>query len=167
MYNPTFEEICQKVNVATGILFKNDIFLLEEGVHERSISHKLAEYLQTQFPDWNVDCEYNKIGVDLAKKLKNIPECDWAPNDSEDDMHRVYPDIIIHKRKNRGKNLLVIEIKAKDSNIKCDLKKLELFTKPDLNYSFGLFILFCGAAKPYFKWFKNGEEKSIEELLRG
>src|SRR4030042_3754738 len=53
------EEIEYKIKIALGILFKNDSFLLEKDVNERSISHKLAEYLQEQFPDYDVDCEYN------------------------------------------------------------------------------------------------------------
>lgn len=49
-------------------LYKKDKFLLEKGVHEQSISHKLAHYMQNNieeektglFEIFSVDCEYNK-----------------------------------------------------------------------------------------------------------
>ncbi|MGD0080829.1 MAG: hypothetical protein ABSB80_09320 [Methanoregula sp.] len=153
MYNPTFEEICQRVNIAIGILFKNDIFLLTNGVHERSISHKLAEYLQTLFPDWNVDCEYNRKG-DATKILKGLKDCDeYIRTD------RVYPDIIIHQR-NTKNNLLVIEIKINNTNSECDIEKLKLFTSdPEFKYSYGLFVRFRRINKPDLQWFEEGREK--------
>lgn len=40
------EEIKEGTYVALDQLFKNDSFLLEINVHERSVAHKLAEYLQ-------------------------------------------------------------------------------------------------------------------------
>jgi hypothetical protein len=44
-------EIKKNLYAAINLLFKNDSFLLKESVNERSITHKLAEYLQQQFPD--------------------------------------------------------------------------------------------------------------------
>ena len=35
--------------------------------NERSLTHKLAEYLQCEFPDWHVDCEYNRHGLDVKR----------------------------------------------------------------------------------------------------
>ncbi len=49
------EEIEKKVWIAVELLFKNDAFLLENDVNERSVSHKLAEYIQTQFPEWHAN----------------------------------------------------------------------------------------------------------------
>jgi hypothetical protein len=150
MYQPTLEEIDQKVHISIGVLFKNDRFLLTNGVHERSISHKLAEYLQTQFPDWNVDCEYNRKGHGETKKL---------PRDCSTD-DKVYPDIIIHQR-STIKNLLVIEIKSSNLSEKCDIKKLKLFTSdPEFNYSYGLFIRLKETNQPTLKWFSDGQEIS-------
>ena len=50
-YNYPKVEIEKRTRIAVGCLIKNDSFLLNGGVHERSIAHKLAEYLQEQFPD--------------------------------------------------------------------------------------------------------------------
>jgi hypothetical protein len=156
MNQPTCEEIKSKINIAIDILFENDIFLLTNNVHERSISHKFAEYLQILFPDWNVDCEYNRKG-DAIKKLKNIPECDRSQVNDFDDLHSVYPDIIIHHRNTR-ENLLVIEIKTKSRGIACDIEKLKLFTSdPEFRYLYGVFIQFKRTENPDQQWYENGE----------
>lgn len=147
----SFEEIEKKVYVAIGVLFKNDLFLLENDVSERSVSHKLAEYFQTQFPEWHVDCEYNRKG-NATKILQNIKNCS-----DEIRTDRVYPDIIVHQR-NTKNNLLVIEIKTNNQDPVCDIEKLKLFTSEnDYTYSFGLFIKFNMTNEPIFRWFKGGE----------
>lgn len=155
----------QKVNVAIKNLFRYDEELLRREVNERSITHKLAEYLQIEFDRWNVDCEYNKNG-DVKKELdgiKNalneIPEC--AKHIKTD---RVFPDIIVHLRGENTSNILVIEVKKRlnPNNSICDEKKLEFFTqKGQYHYSYGLFIKFNGTNKPELKWFKEGKNMDI------
>lgn len=150
-----FEKIEQKVNDAIIILLKNDSFLLKNDVNERSTSHKLAEYLQKQFPEWNVDCEYDKKG-DATKKLIGIDKC------RESKSTIVYPDIIIHER-NKKNNLLVIEIKTKNQDSTCDIEKLRLFTSDtEYKYNFGLFMRFNKTNKPLLKWYKDGKEYEIQ-----
>src|ERR1700733_3422545 len=41
-------------------LVARDRYLLENGVNERSITHRLGLYCQGLFPEWDVDCEFNK-----------------------------------------------------------------------------------------------------------
>ncbi|MCK4953258.1 hypothetical protein KAS14_05700 [Candidatus Bathyarchaeota archaeon] len=150
-YNYSEEEIMKNVKIALGILLKHDSSLLKNDVNERSISHKLAEYLQRQFPDWNVDCEYNRKGIEI-KLLNKIQECE--KHKASD---RVNPDIIVHQR-GIPNNLLVIELKKKDLNSECDIKKLELFTSDEeYAYSLGLFLHFNNS-RPELKWFKDGKE---------
>jgi len=153
----TDNEIMKKVHISLEVLFKNDLFLIENLVHERSIAHKLAEYLQHEFPDWNVDCEYNKKDRD-TKILDEINECS---KDRKKDI--VYPDIIIHKR-DTDCNLLVIEIKN-NKEAPCDIKKLELFTSNVLDYKYkmGLFIKFYKKRKPDLVWFIDGKEVERED----
>ena len=123
---------------------------MENDVSERSIAHKLAEYLQIQFPDWNVDCEYNRKGLE-PKALHGIRECA-----GHEDSDLVVPDIIVHLR-NSQNNLLVIELKKRRLSKQCDCKKLELFTdmKGDYRYILGLFIEFEDCS-PKLTWFRNG-----------
>jgi len=163
--NYEFREICQKVNVAIGILLKNDAVLLINDVNERSITHKLAEYLQLQFPDWDVDCEYNRKG-DATKTIDgNMEEC--AEHKKQ---YRVYPDIIIHRR-NTNDNLLVIEVKKNTStkNKECDERKLIEFTKKgEYHYSYGLFIEFYESLKCIGEWYEKGikNEKLGKLMIR-
>jgi len=147
-----FEEIKKKVNIAIDILFENDLFLLRYKVNERSISHKLAEYLQILFPEWHVDCEYNRKEWDI-KRLKNIEEC------SEQKItDRIFPDTIVHHR-SVNDNVLVIEIKPNKEDDLCDIKKLELLTQKDgdYDYDFGLYIQFMKNEQPSLTWYKDGK----------
>jgi len=155
-YDYPEEEIRRRTRTALRVLQKNDSFLLEGDVHERAIGHKLAEYLQEQFPDWNVDCEYNRHYL-KTKTLDGINECEEHSKSSI-----VYPDIIIHER-NKKHNLLVIELKKNDLRCQCDIRKLELFTntKGKYGYTLGLFIEFDDS-RPRLKWFKDGKQTDCE-----
>lgn len=146
------QDLEQKLSVALESLMKNDLFLLQNDVNERSISHKLAEYLQFAFPEWHVDCEYNR-NYNRKKKL------DFAlPNEPIDSLkaRTVYPDIIVHRR-NTDHNLLAIEIK-KESNIKDDdeekdKNKLRAFLGNPYKYKYGVFIAFASDGTPRLDWF--------------
>ncbi len=48
-----------KIKLGLDFLIKRDDYLLENKVSERAITHKLGEYYQYIFDEWNVDCEYN------------------------------------------------------------------------------------------------------------
>jgi len=151
-------EIIKHVEIALEILRKNDSFLFEGDTSERSITHKLAEYLQRQFPDWNVDCEYNRKGLE-PKFLRGIQECA-----GHEDSDLIYPDIIVHLR-NEDRNLLVIEVKKRRLSSQCDHKKLELFTdvNGDYKYVLGLFIEFDKFSNflPKLSWFHKGNRIEV------
>ena len=150
-----FEEVKKHVDKALKRFLKKELFLLRNNLNERTISHKLAEYLQEEFPDWNVDCEYNKK-FEKIKKLR--PK---TIRSDDDDAKTVYPDIIIHHR-NTDDNLLIIEIKknASKSDKENDIDKIKGFIE-EYKYSYGLFIDFItiGAKKGRIKpkqWFSWG-----------
>jgi hypothetical protein len=106
-------------------------FLLAIDVNERSLSHQLAICLSLHFPDWDIDCEYNRDGVDYPKLL-NLP-ARMRPTASDVDARTVFPDIIVHQRGKSGaeNNLLVIEVKKSSnknqSEFVCDRLKLRQF----------------------------------------
>jgi hypothetical protein len=134
------EEILDKIKTACNILLDKDRYLLREDANERSITHKLAEYLEPEFPGWDIDCEYNRDGS-LPKKLNTYIK----PGQTDDtDAKTVYPDIIIHHRGRQGadNNFIVIETK-KDSyhGEDYDLAKLTAYKK-DLAYQFAFKITF-------------------------
>lgn len=155
--NFKIEEIKEKVNKAVNLLLKNDLFLLEKNVNERSISHKLAEYLQQQFQEFSVDCEYNRMkdkNMDtefITKKLNFDIE---SLNSDDTTAKTVYPDIIIHRR-GPGNNLLVIEVKKtiNKSTKNFDFEKLNAFRGKHLRYKFGLYIEFDTNGMETMKWF--------------
>ena len=137
-------------------------FILENDLNERTLSHKLAEYLQKYFSDFNVDCEYNRMKGKNADspfitKTLNLKEEDVKNSDTTG--KTVYPDIIIHKRGNNKDNFLVIEVKKhqNNKNKSFDLKKLKAYTK-ELEYEFGIYLEFDRNKISQIKWFKNGKE---------
>ncbi len=153
-------EIKKKVDSAVQTLLDNDIDLLKLQVHERTVCHKFAEYLQSEFSCWNVDMEYNRKGKS-PKFLKDLDGCKEHRNEK----NLVIPDIIIHHR-NTNENLLVIEMKTSNRNPQCDIAKLKKFTSADTDdpYTFGLFIKFNqineerkSIKKPNCIWFEKGK----------
>jgi hypothetical protein len=149
------EEVLSKIKEALGILYKRDRFLLEKDVNERSISHKLAEYLQQLFQDYNVDCEYNWQTDEFESKtfckellFTSEEEKKFYPKTEEEKIkdknaHTVYPDIIVHQRGSNLSNLLIIEIK-KSTNLDSkarekDKLKLEKY-KEKFHYTYTLFL---------------------------
>ncbi|KKN46909.1 hypothetical protein LCGC14_0668140 [marine sediment metagenome] len=144
--------IKDKIEYCLQILREKDQDLLDIEVNERTITHKLAEYIQDQFPNYDVDCEYNRYEKDTKRirsiknrslditKLKKyqIEKLIWEDKKAL----TIYPDIIIHKRKSPNNNLLIIEVK-KSSNNKgedFDIKKIEELMEPPYKYKFGLFL---------------------------
>ncbi len=139
----TREEIEQKLNMCIELLRKKDFYLLEVNVNERTISHKLALYLQELFSSWHVDCEYNRYKKNpkridsLHKELSSGIQM----NPLDGKAHTVYPDIIIHNR-GTDDNLVVIEIKkmtSTEENDKFDLMKLRKYKK-QLGYRYAVFL---------------------------
>jgi len=162
----SFNEIYFKLNNALSELFKKDKILIKNNINERTISHRLAIYLQKEFQDYDVDCEYNRRGSEI--KIIEIPK---GKDGNEikiswDDLEQktVFPDIIVHKRNNDRNNLVVIELKKSTNfvNKSYDEKKLKSFTRKDsYNYKYGFFI-FIDIDYPdsgsYFEIFQNGEK---------
>ncbi len=129
-------QIKEKTAAALQQLIAEDSYLLVQDVNERSISHKLAGYLEQRFEGWDVDCEYNR-NHDDPKRL-NIPRKETQSNDTH--ATTVFPDIIVHRR-HTDQNLLVIEINKSTNRFgdDYDLQKLEKF-KQELGYQYAVFI---------------------------
>ncbi len=111
-----------------------DGVLLEYDAGEQAIAAKLACYLAPLFPDYDVDVEYNRHGLD-PKVVELGQECRGGGE------KRVVPDIIVHRRGTDGANLLVIELK-KETNIEprdCDRAKI-VAMKREFGYRFGVLI---------------------------
>lgn len=138
------EKIAQALNEALGALLARDAEILRTDVNERTISHRVAGYLEPYFSGWNVDCEYNR-NHDDPKRLE-IPRRN-VPND-DTQARTVFPDIIVHKR-GTDENLLVIEMKKTTSQETddFDLHKLRAF-RDQLGYKFAVFVKVRTNAEP-------------------
>jgi hypothetical protein len=142
-------EITRRLEHALRAFCERDRYLLAVDANERSISHKIAAYLQPEFVDWNVDCEYNRDGHD-PKVLSTLSR----DNGPEGSGSRVFPDIIVHRRGERGTegNWLVIEVKKSSDapGIEADRCKLKCYMR-DLGYQHAvLLICVVGEEQPEF-----------------
>lgn len=151
-----FAEVEKKLKVAIDCFRSNDVDLMDFErlkLPERPISHRLGFYMQTLFPSYNVDCEYNK-------HLEGVKEADGTA---------VIPDVIVHKRKVDEFNLLVVEVKARrtqeeanrdQDEIDEDYEQLKKYTRHngDLKYKYGAFVLFLLDSTP-IRWFENGSPR--------
>lgn len=154
------EEIKWRFDLALKNFIESDSYLLKSNISERAIAHKLAEKLQIQFTEYDVDCEYNgDIDSENAKKnihvlrdriaeIKALKERERDLNGIEVLSRSVYPDIIVHRRGSNDFNILIIEIKKSNSYYgkKYDDLKLKSYTSKEhgntLKYRLGIFIEF-------------------------
>jgi len=134
-------------------------FLLNEDLNERTMTHKLAEYLQKYFQDYNVDCEYNRMMKDKDYTTKTLLLSIDIITSDDSKQTTVMPDIIIHRRGNDRSNLLVIEVKKKinSANKQFDFEKLRAFTS-ELKYEYGVYLEFDTEKVCEIKFFKEGNE---------
>ena len=51
-----------KVVTALQEFYARETFLFEKDLGERTLTHRLAVHLEKQFPGWEVDCDYNRLG---------------------------------------------------------------------------------------------------------
>ncbi len=146
------EKTIDIINEVLNQFMENDIILLDIGANERTISHKIACYLDKKFENLDVDCEYNR-------DINNIKNISGICNN----FNHVLPDIIVHKRL-EDFNHLVIEIKkdASEYDKKRDIQKLNCLKKK-FNYNFALFISFDAEKQnPEITW---DFDREFDELL--
>jgi len=148
-------DVKRKLDRCLTTLLERDGELLELDVNERSLTHKLAEYLQCEFFDWNVDCEYNRR-FSLPKKLEGHPfQTGNAPTDDTSG-RTVYPDIVVHRR-GKTENHLVIEVKKRSNpeDLNIDRWKLEGF-RDQMGYRNAVLIVFDGLKWPDIEDWSHG-----------
>lgn len=111
-----------------------DIDLVRKNLCERCLVFRLGLYLDKAFPDYYVDCEFNKSfykGKVGPKILSNI--------------HGNYVDIIVHKRSNNwGENLMCFEVKKANNTHDQykDGENLRILTRQDIFcYLLGFYII--------------------------
>ena len=128
-----------KVVTALQEFYAREAFLFEKDLGERTLTHRLAVYLEKQFSGWEVDCDYNRLG---ERRLR-MPHGSIISTDDELGKS-VYPDIVVHQREIPN-NLLAIEVR-KTSNHQPpehDQHKLQALTDPHLwfAYAIGVYLV--------------------------
>lgn len=128
------QEIIKKTLDSILTLYREDPDLFQKDLCERCLVHRLAVYLERQFVEYKVDCEFNKSFHEdrvTKKYLSNL--------------NGNYVDIIIHKRSNTpGENLVCFEVKKKQNytDRAKDRENLEILTRMGrFEYRLGFYIL--------------------------
>ena len=128
--------IREKAETVISRFLDEESQLLINNSSEQAITHRLAVLLESEFPEWDVDCEYNRDQNTVKRLMYAI-----SPNLAVEERN-VVPDVIVHKRMTSN-NLLVIEVK-KSTNPEPDerdIAKLNAF-KEQLGYQEALFVRF-------------------------
>jgi hypothetical protein len=152
--NLSEKDIRKLIERAYKMLIEKDGYLLKVDANERSITHRLAIHLESVFPGYNVDCEYNRNGID-PKILINFKK---EINSDDTSGKTVYPDIIIHHR-GENSNFIVIEAKKISNRDDSDKEKLVIYKK-ELSYKYAYFVRF-----PIGEDFKNYKCLPFEEFI--
>ena len=83
----SLEEIKDKLEKSLETLYEKERYLLEKSANERSLTHKLAEYLKLEFPNYDVDCEYN-LDIDSNTGRKT-----WISEDVKMEIEKILNEI--------------------------------------------------------------------------
>src|ERR1700676_5522038 len=121
-----------KVVTALQEFYAREAFLFEKDLGERTLTHRLAVYVEKQFPGWEVDCNYNRLGErTLRLRHGTIVSTDDHLGKS------VYPDIVVHQREIPN-NLLAIEVRKASNHQppEHDQHKLRALTDPHLWFAY-------------------------------
>src|SRR5438552_3291880 len=95
-----------KVITALHEFYAREAFLLEKEAGERALTHRLAVQLEKQFPGWEIDCEYDRLG----DRTLRLPHGTIVSTD--DHLAKsIYPDIVVHQRAIPN-NLLAVEVRT-------------------------------------------------------
>jgi hypothetical protein len=127
-----------KLVTALKDFYGHEAFILEKDLGERTLTHRLAVHVERQFPGWEVDCDYNRLGErTLRLPHGTIVSTDDALGKS------VYPDIVVHQR-DIPNNLLAIEVRKASNHQppEHDQHKLQALTDPHLWFAYwiGVFL---------------------------
>lgn len=102
-------EIDVRVARALDKFWEQERILLEYGLNEQTIAGSLMVHLRNQFPEFDVDVEYNrKSGQNgLTNESKNVDPATLGRGTGT-----IKPDIIVHRRGTDKENIAVFEIKS-------------------------------------------------------
>ena len=126
-----------KVVTALREFFAHEIYLLENDLGERTLTHRLAVYIEKQFSGWQVDCNYDRLG----ERTLRLPHGTIVSTD--DHLGKsIYPDIVVHQREIPN-NLLAVEVRKASNHqpVEHDQHKLQALTDPHVWFAYRIGVL--------------------------
>ena len=181
---PTEDVILERFRLALAELWAGDRVLIERQLNDATVAHRLAVYLERQFPGFHTDCQYNRnsrvledtydfpymsrtrqrdLRRNLLRQGLSEPEADAAAGA----VAHAYPGIIVHLRENNDFNLLVVEVQIRgtrqgwsgEGDAKDKLRRYTLQgAEGQFRYALGLYVE-LGVNE-------QGEEVSVVEVYR-
>jgi hypothetical protein len=126
-----------KVVFALSDFYARETHLLDDDLGERTLTHRLAVALERQFPEWNVDCDYNRLG----ERTWRLPKASIVSTDDELGKS-IYPDVVVHQP-GIPENLLAIEVRKASNHQppEHDRHKLRGLTDPHLWFAYRIGVL--------------------------
>ncbi len=121
-----------KVVAALKEFYVREAFLFEHDLGERTLVHRLAVQLEHQFSDFQVDCDFDRLG----QRTLQLPHGSIVSTD--DHLGKsIYPDIVVHQRAVPN-NLLAIEVRKAGNHqpIEHDRHKLRALTDPHIWFAY-------------------------------
>src|ERR1700726_1402530 len=121
-----------KLVAALKEFYGHETYILERDLGERTLTHRLAVHVERQFPGWEVDCDYNRLG----ERTLRLPRGTIVSTD--DTLAKsVFPDIVVHQR-DIPNNLLAIELRKASNHQppEHDQHKLKALTDPHLWFAY-------------------------------
>ncbi len=131
------QTVLNKVITALHEFYAHEAFLLEKEAGERALTHRLAVHFEKQFPGWEIDCEYDRLG----DRTLRLPHGTIVSTD--DHLAKsIYPDIVVHQRAIPN-NLLAVEVRksANHQPLEHDQHKLRALTDPHLWFAYWIGVL--------------------------
>ena len=132
-----------RVVSALGEFYAREAYLFEKDLGERTMTHRLAVYLERQFSGWQVDCDYDRLG----ERTLRLPKGSIVSTD--DHLAKsIYPDIVVHQRAVPD-NLLAIEVRKASNHQPPEHDQLKLcaLTDPYLWFAYGAGVCLTLAKK--------------------
>jgi hypothetical protein len=126
-----------KLVAALQEFYAQEAFLLERDLGERTLTHRLAVYMEKHFPGWQVDCDYNRLG----ERTLRLPHGTIVSTD--DSLGKsIFPDIVVHQRVIPN-NLLAVEVRKASNHqpIGHDQQKLKAMTDPHVWFAYWIGVL--------------------------
>jgi hypothetical protein len=126
-----------KVVAALKELYAREALLFEQDLGERTLTHRLAVEIERQFPDFEVDCDFDRLGP----RTLNLPRGSIVSTD--DHLGKsIYPDIVVHQRA-VPKNHIAIEVRKASNHqpVEHDRHKLRALTDQHIWFAYWIGVL--------------------------